>query len=128
MGAKNALQLGHHRSVIGMIFGWRKGAAAQTPAKSLPIQSLVVRQIPRGESIPSKETAHILASWVSILDALVVNAKALKQAFVFPGELRLFHAAVIPENHDPSARFEDAGKFTAGRASVGTMTNPGGGA
>src|SRR6266567_2245342 len=127
MRSINALQLGHHRSVIRMILRGRERAAAQTPAESFPIQSLVVRQIPRGESIPSKEAADILAFRVSILDALVVNAKALKQAFVFPRELRLFHAAVIPENHDPSTRFKDAGKFASGGLGFEPVKSLGGG-
>src|SRR5260370_24415800 len=38
----------------------------------------------------------------------------LKQALVLAGEPRFFHAAVIPENDDPSIRFKDARKFAAG--------------
>src|SRR5436853_1979944 len=113
MRAKNPLQLGHHRSVVRMTIPRSERAAAQTPAESLPIQNLVVRQIAPGENTGIEKTANIRVFRIGILDPLVVNAEALKQTFVLAGELRFFHAAVIPEDHDPSAGSKDARKFAA---------------
>src|SRR6266851_7953885 len=127
MRAKNALQLRHHRSVVGMIFGWSERTAAQTPAESLPIQNLVVRQIARGEDAAIKETLDILAFRIRIFHPLVVNAEALKQVFVSPREPRFFYAAVIPEDHDPAARFKDARKFAARGPRVEPVESLGGG-
>src|SRR6266568_4325935 len=45
MRAKNALQLSHHGSVVRMTFRGSERAAAQTPAESLPIQNLIIRQV-----------------------------------------------------------------------------------
>src|SRR6266851_1916119 len=126
MRAKNALQLRHHRSVVGMIFGWSERTAAQTPAESLPIQNLVVRQIARGEDAAIKETLDILAFRIRIFHPLVVNAEALKQVFVSPREPRFFYAAVIPEDHDPAARFKDARKFATRGLGVEPVKSLGG--
>ena len=113
MLAKNPFELGHHGRVVRMIFGRSEGAAAETPAESLPIQNLVVRQIARGRNTAIKETANSNALRIGILDPLVVNAEPLKHAFVLAGERRFFHAAVIPEDHHPPAGLKDASKFAA---------------
>src|SRR5260370_28533931 len=108
-----------------MTFRRRKRAAAQTAAESLPIQGLVVRQIVRGEYAPGKEAFDIRSFRIRILHALVVKAETLEQSFVLVGERRFFHAAVIPENDDPSARFKNAGKFAAGGPRVVPVENLG---
>src|SRR6266699_3925128 len=113
MRAKNALQLSHHGSVVRMTFRGSERAAAQTPAESFPIQNLIIRQVARHKIIRFEEVTNVLDLRIRILDGFVVNAEALQQTLVITRELRFFHPAVVPEDHEPSTRLQDAQEFAA---------------
>src|SRR6266700_2599111 len=113
MRAKNALQLSHHGSVVRMTFCRSERATTQTPAKSLPIQNLMIRQVARHKIIRFEEVTNVPDLRIRILHGFVVNAEALQQTLVITRELRFFDTAVVPEDHEPSTRLQDAQEFAA---------------
>src|SRR6266581_4457165 len=127
MRAKNALQLSHHGSVVRMTFRGSERATAQTPAESLPIQNLIIRQVARHKIIRFEEVTNVPDLRIRILDGFVVNAEALQQTLVITRELRFFHPAVVPEDHEPSTRLQDANEFAARRAGLKPMERLSGG-
>src|SRR5438034_4987906 len=127
MRPKNALQLGHHGSVVRMTFCRSERATAQTPAESLPIQNLIIRQVARHKIIRFEEVTNVLDLRIRILHGFVVNAEALQQTLVITRELRFFHTAVVPEDHEPSTRLQDANEFAARRAGLKPMERLSGG-
>src|SRR6266568_6104952 len=78
MGAKNAVQLRHHGSVIRVAFGGSKRAAAQTSAQALLVQSLFIRKVVGEEFAIAEETADMMHLRISIFHALVVDAEAFE--------------------------------------------------
>src|SRR5260370_24378644 len=88
MRVKDALQLRHHGRIIRMIFGRRKGAAAQTASEALPIEGLFVGQIARGEFASSEETADVLAFRIRIFHALVIKAEKFERSEEHTSELQ----------------------------------------
>src|SRR6266566_5067519 len=127
MRAKNALQLSHHGSVVRMTFCRSERAAAQAPAKSLPIQNLIIRQVARYKIIRFEEVTNVLDLRIRILHGFVVNAEALQQTLVITCELRFFHTAVVPKDHEPSTRLQYANEFAARRAGLKPMERLSGG-
>src|SRR2546425_4187767 len=113
MRAKNALQLSHHGSVVRMTFCRSERATAQTPAESLPIQNLIIRQVARHKIIRFEEVTNVPDLRIRILHGFVVNAEALQQTLVITRGLRFFHTAVVPEDHEPSTRLQDAQEFAS---------------
>src|SRR5207247_6155008 len=114
-------------SVVRMTFRRSERATAQTSAKSLPIQNLRIRQVARHKIIRFEEVTNVLDLWIRILHGFVVNAEALQQTLVITRELRFFHAAVVPEDHEPSTRLQDANEFAARRAGLKPMERLSGG-
>src|SRR6266446_7298825 len=127
MRAKNALQLSHHGSVVRMTFCRSERATAQTTAESFPIQNLIIRHVARHKIIRFEEVTNVLDLWIRILHGFVVNAEALQQTLVITRELRFFHTAVVPEDHERPTRLQYANEFAARRAGLKPMERLSGG-
>src|SRR5216683_4076422 len=127
MRPKNALQLSHHGSVVRMTLCRSERAAAQTAAESFPIQNLIIRQVARHKIIRFEGVTNVPDLRIRILHGFVVNAEALQQTLVITRELRFFHTAVVPEEHEPSTRLQDANEFAARRARLKPMERLSGG-
>src|SRR6516225_7307455 len=70
------------------------------------------------ETARIKKRPDFLGFRVGVFDTFVVDAVAFEQVFIGLRERSVFHAAILPDDNNPTARFQNAAKFLRGKLDV----------
>ena len=118
MRVEEALEVGEHGGVFGMIAGRGVGGGEDAGAEAGMVEVLGVGEGCGAVVFGAEELGEFVGACVVVADFLVVGAVGDEEFFVGVEEGRAGEEAVVPQKKGPGGGLEDAAAFGAGCVDV----------